>query len=257
MDHACNLVCQHGLVTKVIDDIYNPREHNNISSAQFQVGPAATPGNAPVVATVVAVHPPALTLTLSPSELQALRSSVLPPSLKLHLSLSEIFCVEIATCLHSSVALRALSTKFFILAIRLVLRFEAHAAVTAEVPTPSFPKSALMALLQQQNGPSNISSTPMSTPVKGVPSYAPVPSPMASNTVQSPVASASIDDLVLLASDLHTLTEWLGATFGPLAETALRLPAGGAKVRPSCQLRHPPYPLLCLSLSILTHTLFA
>lgn len=220
-----------------MEDIYSPKTEEistHVNQILTQTRPGATPGHGPVVSAVLISQPPSLTLTLSSSELQAVRTLALPTSPQLHLSLSEAFCTEIATCLHPSVALRALSTRFFVVAIRLIIRFEAHAAVTAEVPTPSFPKSALTALLLQQNGAhSNISGTPMSTPIKGTPSYT-TPSPVAGTSghsaSQPPVIAASIDDLVLLASDLDTLTCWLGATFAPLAEKALGLTIGTDKV---------------------------
>ena len=202
---------------------------------QTQVRPGATPGNGGSMISATAPSlPPSLTLTLGPSELDAVRILALPTSQRLHLSLSEAFCMEIATCLHPSVALKALSTKFFVVAVRLLLRLESHAAMTAEVSTPSFPKSALTAMLLQQNSThSNMSGTSMTTPLKGNPSYT-TPSPAAGtpahSSIQSALVTASIDDLVFLASDLNTLTGWIETIFTPLAEKALGLPAGSDKV---------------------------
>ena len=165
LDYACQLVGQHGLVTKVIEDIYNRRVEDTPPHAphigQVQVKVGVAPPNTPIVTAVVVPHPAhsSLTLTLSPSELLAVRALALPPSQTLHLSISEAFCVEMATCLSPTVALRALSTRFFVLAIRLVMRFEAYAAVTAESPTPSFNKSALAAQMQQQSGANGSSSS--------------------------------------------------------------------------------------------------
>ena len=234
MDRACHLVGRHGLVTKVIEDIYTPRAEDvaaHIPQVQTQVRPGATPGNSSMISATVASLPPSLTLTLSPSELDAVRNLALPTSQRLHLSLSEAFCTEIATCLHPSVALRALSTKFFGVAVRLLLRLESHAAMTAEVPTPSFPKSALTAMLLQQNSTqNNISGASMSTPLKSNPTLSPAASTTAHSSGQSALATASIDDLVFLASDLNTLTGWIGTTFAPLAERALGVAAESDKV---------------------------
>lgn len=167
--------------------------------------PVVTPGSKtdrdipvpPVVSST-----PTLTLTLNPLELEALRTIALPSSQNLHLSLSEVFCIEIATCLHPSVALRALSTRFFTLALRLVMRYEAHAAVTAEVSTPSFSKAILTQLMLQ-------SSKGESTKEGG-------PGP----DIQK--AIATIDDLILLAVDLETVAVWLGHTFLGVVENTLQ-----------------------------------
>ena len=71
----------------------------------------------------------------------------------------------------------------------------------------------------------------MITPVKSAnPSVVSPASTTPSHTGSSttPAASASIDDLVLLATDLDTLTGWLVGTFGPLAEKALGLGTGSS-----------------------------
>lgn len=215
----CQLVGQHGLVTKVIEDIYLTRADD----APLPSKAIATTEHMPGTATALAPsHLPSLslTLTLSSPELQALRAADLPPANQLHLSLSEAFCTEIATCLHPSVALSALSSRFFALSIRLVMRLEAHAAIAAEVPTPSFSKSSLALLMQHQGTTPTLSPTNMSTstPVKTLPTPNSTPStiPQSHGT-----AAASIDDLVLLALDLDTLSDWLQTSFGPIAARAL------------------------------------
>jgi hypothetical protein len=222
-------------VTKVIEDVYHTRAEDAPLSSKVTTSTEHISSSS---AAVVPSHPPplSLTLTLSLPELQALRAADLPPAKQLHLSLSEAFCTEIATCLHPSVALRALSSRFFALSIRLVMRLEAHAAIVAEVPTPSFSKSSLALLMQHQGtaptmAPSNMSA---STPVKTMPQ-------------SHGTAAASIDDLVLLALDLDTLSDWLVSSFGPLAARALGVSLGpldeADKVTKSHQW-HCPSPLI-------------
>lgn len=230
LDRVCELVGLHGLVTKVMEDVYTSKAETAfvpIAAVQPKTLSTSTPGNIHSVGTVaVSTHAGSLTATLSPSELTELRGRYLPATCQLHLPISEAFCIEIATCLHSSVALRALSAKFFALSVRLVMRLEAHAAVVAEVATPSFSKTNLAQLIQQHqhqatmsSGSTHAMSTPMKAPV-------PVPSstPSTHTTSQSSTATSSIDDLVLLALDMETLSDWIFTSFGPLAETALGIP---------------------------------
>jgi hypothetical protein len=204
-------------VTKVIEDVY----HTKAEDAPLSSKVTATTDQISAATVVPSLPPPlSLTLTLSLPELQALRAADLPPAKQLHLSLSEAFCTEIATCLHPSVALRALSARFFALSIRLVMRLEAHAAIAAEVPTPSFSKSSLALLMQHQGTAPTMppSSMSASTPVKTIPTPNSTPSTMPQS---HGTAAASIDDLVLLALDLDTLSGWLMSSFGPLAARAL------------------------------------
>ena len=219
-------------MTKVIDDVYH---------LSTEDGEPPAPVN--------------LTLTLSVTELQALRAADLPAARQLHLSLSEAFCTEIATCLHPSVALRALSSTFFALSIRLVMRLEAHAAIVAEVPTPSFSKSSLAILMQHQGAAPTMapSSMSMNTPVKSsaTPNSTPLTVPQSQGT-----ASASIDDLVLLALDLDTLSDWLWSSFGSLAARALGVSLGTLgtvdKVKGSRQSHHSFATLITSSSTFVT-----
>ena len=224
-------------MTKVIEDVYP----NSAGDAPLPSKVTAGTEQTSLSGTAVAVpHPPSLslTLTLSLPELQALRAADLPPAKQLHLSLSEAFCIEIATCLHPSVALRALSSRFFALSMRLVMRLEAHAAIAAEVPTPSFSKSSLALLMQHQGAVPTMTSSSMSTstPVKTLATPNSTPSTVPQN---HGTAAASIDDLVLLALDLDALSDWLLSSFGPLAARALGvslvLLEGADKVTSSCQ----------------------
>jgi hypothetical protein len=84
------------------------------------------------------------------------------------------------------------------------MRYEAHAAVTAEVSTPSFSKAVLTQLILQ--------STKGSGP-------GPTSGPDTPNTQK---VIASIDDLILLAADLDTVAMWLSNTFLGVVGTILQ-----------------------------------
>ena len=248
------------MITKVLEDVYSLHptlESSSVTAvaAVPQISLSGTPGPGyPSGHAPAAYQSPssALAPTLSTTELQSLRSIDLSTIKHLHLSLSEAFCIEISTCLHSSVALRALSTRFFALSARLVMRLEAHAAVMAEVATPSFPKASLTILIQQQqqrqlqNGsaPSTI-MTPSSTPSKALATPASISSSFPS--AQSSIATASVDDLVLLAFDLDAIASWLWTHFGPLAEKAL-----GITLAPS-----PDSPDACVRILVLRTNRFS
>jgi hypothetical protein len=238
LDRVCHLVEQHGLITKVLEDVYSldpTHESGSVTAvpAVSQMSLSGTPGPGAASGHAGAAYQSpsiALAPTLSTTDLKSLRSIDLSTIKHLNLSLSEAFCIEISTCLHPSVALKALSTRFFALSVRLVMRLEAHAAVMAEVATPSFTKASLTILIQQQQqrqvqngGAPSIPMTPISTPSKALATPASISSSLPS--AQSSIASASVDDL-LLAFDLDTISSWLWTHLGPLAEKALGVPLG-------------------------------
>ena len=261
LDRVCHLVEQHGLITKVLEDVYSlDPTHESGSMTAFpalsQMSVSGTPGlGAASGHAGAAYQSPSIALapTLSTTDLKSLRSIDLSTIKHLNLSLSEAFCIEISTCLHPSVALKALSTRFFALSVRLVMRLEAHAAVMAEVATPSFAKANLTILIQQQQqrqlqngGASSIPMTPISTPSKALATPASISSSLPS--AQSSIASASVDDLVLLAFDLDTISSWLWTHFGPLAEKALGVPLGPLSDSPEvCVHAHLENFIYCLS----------
>lgn len=251
LDRVCHLVEQHGLITKVLEDVYSlhpMHESGSVVAAatvpQISLSGTPGPGLASMLATSAYNSPSiALAPTLTAAELQSLRSIDLSSIKNLNLSLSEAFCIEMSTCLHSSVALRALSTRFFALSVRLVMRLEAHAAVMAEVATPSFSKASLTVLIQQQQqrqlqngGVPSIVMTPSSTPSKALMTPASISSSLPS--AHSNIATASVDDLVLLAFDLDTVATWLGTHFGPLAAKALGIPLGSLSDSPEVLNAH-------------------
>ena len=250
LDRVCHLVEQHGLITKVLEDVYSldpTHESGSVTAvpAVSQTALSGTPGPGAASGHAGAAYQSpsiALAPTLSTTDLKSLRSIDLSTIKHLNLSLSEAFCIEISTCLHPSVALKALSIRFFALSVRLVMRLEAHAAVMAEVATPSFTKASLTILIQQQQqrqlqngGAQSISISPISTPSKTLATPASISSSLPS--AQSSIASASVNDLVLLAFDLDTISSWLWTHFGPLAERALGVPLGPLSDSPEVCVR--------------------
>jgi hypothetical protein len=217
VDVACNLVHEHGLVTKVADAVYA----DNIGGVGGCVA------------------------TLNAKDLEGARQA---GRLDVKLPVTETFLTELVTCVHPSSALRAVAAELFSLALRLVVRFEALAAIAAETPTPSFPKSALAALLHQLQtnaaaAASNKEATAAAAAATAAAATAAGKDPaqhaaaatsggsVALKTVGTlPMAApASADDLMLLAADLAVVAGWLTGPFVGLVDNVLRaaVPAVG------------------------------
>ena len=204
LDVACNLVHEHGLVTKVAEAVYADSE-----------GAGGT----------------GCVATLNQKDLHGAREAA---RLNVKLPVSEVFLTELVTCVHPSAALSAVAADLFSLALRLVVRYEAFAAIAAETPTPSFPKSAMAALLHQlQANASAAAANKEAAAAAAVaaggkdgvqPAAASSGAALALKAVGTlPMAApASIDDLMLLTADLAVVAGWLTGPFVGLVENVIR-----------------------------------
>ena len=126
-----------------------------------------------------------------------------------------------------------------LLALRCVVRLEAHVAGALGIATPSFPAGAakLKGAKDSVGRPLTVvapapvpASAPSSTPTKSKPDAASTPVPRTPSgagaatggtgtitTTEDGGTATPLDDMVLLAADLHALASWFTQCFAPHA----------------------------------------
>ncbi len=107
-------------------------------------------------------------------------------------------------------ALRALFSKFVMLLLRSLIRFEAHVSVVADTPTPSFPKGAASLVLSAPPSTTSLATTLSSSPSASQLTFA---------SSSLPSAVATLEELFLLVCDLQSLAVWMT---GPLSAYATK-----------------------------------
>lgn len=93
-----------------------------------------------------------------------------------------------------------------------------------EITTPSFPRNSLLSTATAHGPPEKDDpEASMATPVKKGSHSAAVTSAISASpaSVAVPGPTPTIDELVALSSDLHTLQGWMISTFAPYADAAL------------------------------------
>lgn len=190
LDKACSTVSQQFLTVNTFDIIYGDEANSSSSGSQDNTGVI------PVVS------------TLSLVQIDALKSSLNIASF--HLPLITCFAIEVSTCLHNTVLLKALGAKLFSFAMKIVYRLEAQIVFMLDI-----------------NVDANVSDDQqlkLKTPMKRNPSsiMSPHPPTPANETnSENTTPNCSIEELVLLTADLHGIAEWLEKRFTSYAEEAL------------------------------------
>ena len=100
LDVACQLVNEHGLVTKVADALYSSKDSTSSSSSSG--GGDSTGGAGSSIMSGG---------TLTHQDMATVRAQALPSRLKVNLPITEAFMIELMTCLHPSVALSSVSSQ--------------------------------------------------------------------------------------------------------------------------------------------------
>jgi hypothetical protein len=188
-----------------------------------------------------------LTGTLSPTEIAALRRDWGIDDANLHLPLTLAVAVEMSTCLHDSVVLPSLTSKFLGLALRLLLRLEVYVVASVAISTARNPSGASSCanLIDSAGGciqvaeghPHPTAALDQSvSPAKGhIISQPSTPQPQISSQIStigrsSGTAGPSMDELALLVSDLSALEKWLLGRFMHRASSVLASPSNAAAV---------------------------
>ena len=100
LDVACQLVNEHGLVTKVADALYSSKDSTSTSSSSSGGGDS-TGGAGSIMSGGTLTH----------QDMATVRAQALPSRLKVNLPITEAFMIELMTCLHPSVALSSVSSQ--------------------------------------------------------------------------------------------------------------------------------------------------
>lgn len=157
-----------------------------------------------------------------------------------------------ATCLHPSLLLAPIAPRLLELALRLPVRLEVHLCLAADVVTPTLTKAVVanlqtqyLAVLnastqssaeaQQPSPTAGTAATPAKASATGkqLPASASAASAASTTVVATPATPAntrvltslcvvtSVDELVLLAADVHSLQRWLAKKFQQTAASRL------------------------------------
>lgn len=226
IDKSCSLAVSQGLMTNTFDQLYG----NLIVDANVSVNITSTSNikTVPAVSLVSINDNNSIFTTLSSNEIDDIKAKM--NICMFNLPLISSFVIEMVTCLHSTVVLRALGSKLFSLALMLINRLEVQISVMFDTSTPAISRNDL-SNLQVIIGDSalNKNNTQPSTPAKkssnsavNTPNH--ILNPAINNTSNSNYnGHLTVEEHVLLASDLNSLSVWLKDYFISYVEKSLSL----------------------------------
>jgi len=189
LDKACSTVSQQFLTVNTFDIIYGDESTSTAASQENTT-------TIPIVS------------TLSLVQIESLKASL--GIISFHLPLITCFAIEISTCLHNTVLLKALGAKLFSFAMKIVYRLEAQIVFMLDVSVDA--------------SSSDDQQLKLKTPLKRNPSsvISPYPpTPATETNAENVTPNCSIEELVLLTADLNGIAEWIENKFTDYAEEAL------------------------------------
>jgi hypothetical protein len=229
IDKSCSLAVSQGLMTNMLDQLYG----NLIVDANLSNVAVNTPSNSNIK-TVPAVSVGSIndnisiSTTLSSTEIDDIKTKM--NICMFNLPFISSFVIEMVTCLHSIVLLRALGGKLFSLALMLINRLEVQISVMFDTTTPAISRNDLSNLQTIVGDYSlNKNITQPSTPAKKS-SNSTINTP--NNILNPPIINSNnsnyngyltVEEHVLLSSDLNSLSAWLKDYFISYVESSLGL----------------------------------
>jgi len=184
---------------------------------------------------VVAASAAGTASSLTAADCATLKAEV-DRQLRLQIPMFVAFALELRTCLHPSVLLQPLVAKFLTLILRTLMRLEAHVALSCSVTTPSFPNKSDIEQLRlvyasatpsvttgaSATGPGAGTPAAKKTPgAAATPAATPAMAPVTPGATPLVLSVLALEELLLVAGDLHCLEGWLLAEFSTSAAAAL------------------------------------
>lgn len=211
IEKACYVSAKHGLSSSISRNLITVMYHGGEDEKDSK---KALGGEMATVSYINSHISHAVTLNVQ--DYQQLRNEILQylNNVEFQCSIFTLFTVELTACLHSTVVLSPLSSKFFAFILRILQRLEAQVAAVSGVHTPSFGKLTVdqikQSVLQTMN---KTASSSAKTPTDATTEKESATSTSALAGAVSPMANVpliqSADELMLLVQDLLAFETWM------------------------------------------------